>query len=53
LYANLLLNGIQGIVTIPSTFSIGKKVGRRTLYLWSGLILCINYLNIDIDIYHA
>jgi hypothetical protein len=42
LYANLLLNGVQGIVTIPSTFYIGKKVGRRPLYLWSGLILGIS-----------
>lgn len=41
LYANLLLNGAQGIVTIPATFWIGRRVGRRPLYLWSGVAMAL------------
>jgi hypothetical protein len=45
LYSNLILNAIRLPPTIVATFYVGKKVGRRTLYLWSGAILGIsNYL---------
>jgi MFS family permease len=39
IYANLLLNGAQGIVTIPATFWVGKRFGRRPLFLWSGIAM--------------
>jgi MFS family permease len=45
LYFNLILNSIRLPPTIVATFYVGKKVGRRTLYLWSGVILGLsNYL---------
>jgi MFS family permease len=45
LYFNLILNSIRLPPTIIATFYIGKKVGRRTLYMWSGIILGLsNYM---------
>ncbi len=45
LYFNLILNSIRLPPTIVATFWVGKKFGRRPLYLWSGLILGLsNYL---------
>lgn len=45
LYSNLILNAIRLPPTIAATFYVGKKVGRRPLYLWSGLILGLsNYM---------
>ncbi len=45
LYSNLILNSVRIPPTIAATFWVGKKFGRRPLYLWSGLILGIsNYL---------
>ncbi len=42
LYANLLLNGVQWVVTVIATFYVGNIFGRRTLYLLSGAIMAIN-----------
>lgn len=39
LYSNLLLNGIRIPPTILATFYIGTKLGRRTLYLISGVLI--------------
>lgn len=45
LYTNLILNSIRIPPTIVATFWVGKKFGRRPLYLWSGLLLGLsNYL---------
>lgn len=45
LYSNLILNSIRIPPTIVATFYVGKKVGRRPLYMWSGIILGLsNYL---------
>lgn len=39
LYSNLILNSIRLPPTIVATFYVGKKFGRRPLYIWSGIIL--------------
>lgn len=45
LYSNLILNSIRLPPTIAATFYVGKKVGRRPLYMWSGIILGLsNYM---------
>jgi hypothetical protein len=42
LYANLLFNGVQFVVTIIATIWIGNNFGRRPLYLLSGLLMAIS-----------
>lgn len=45
LYTNLIINSIRLPPTIVATFWVGKKYGRRTLFLMSGLVLALsNYL---------
>ncbi len=45
LYSNLILNSIRLPPTIVATFWVGKKFGRRPLYMWSGIILGLsNYM---------
>lgn len=41
LYANLVLNGVQLVATVIATFFLGKKFGRRPLYLSSGVMMAI------------